>query len=320
MRCLALAQAWQDAGGMTTFAIAEMPEGLRSRLDTNGLTLSRIEATPGSSQDAIEVVAQARQLKAGWIVVDGDRFNSDFLQQVCSNGLRVVLLDDFAERESFSADLIVNPNLGADAELYRLRGSRAQVLTGPRYVLLRREFQQFQERNFDTKGNRVLITMGGSDPENLTPRIAVPLAACADLQLTVVAGAGYPNVDELGALSASNVRVLVDSHNMADLMKESDLAIIAAGGTLWELLSAGCVALSYSRNTVQMRVVQSLAEDGIVVDVGETSRFDPANLVSAVKSLADSNSTRARMASLGRNLVDGLGAARVVEAIQSGAP
>jgi spore coat polysaccharide biosynthesis predicted glycosyltransferase SpsG len=103
---------------------------------------------------------------------------------------------------------------------------------------------------------------------------------------------------------------------MAELMMETDLAIIAAGGTLWELLTLGCTVLSYSRNTVQARVVHSLAAEGIVVDMGDAGGFDPVTLVSAVRGLAGSRSARERMAFLGREIADGLGALRVVEALQ----
>jgi UDP-2,4-diacetamido-2,4,6-trideoxy-beta-L-altropyranose hydrolase len=316
MRCLALAEAWQDTGGSTVFAAAEIPAALESRLTSNGVSLLRIEATPGGAADAAATVACASQARADWIVVDGDRFDSDFLEKLGRTGLRVLRIDDFAGREAFPADLIVNPNLGADSAVYRAKGSGAQVLSGPRYILLRREFHKPHERQFPKQGNRVLVTLGGSDPENLTPRIVSALAGCSDLELTVVAGAGYVNVSDLQELSAPNLRIVVDSQNMASLMMEADIAVIAAGGTLWELISVGCAVLSYSRNAVQMRVVQMLASDGVVVDMGDTAQFDPQKIVTAVGNLGESCSAREEMAGRGRMLVDGLGAARVVEAMQ----
>ena len=76
----------------------------------------------------------------------------------------------------------------------------------------------------------------------------------------------------------------------------------------------GCAVLSYSRNIVQARVVQALAQRGAVIDMGETCHFDPAKLAASVKKLVDSRRARERMTSLGRVLVDGLGSKRVVEA------
>jgi UDP-2,4-diacetamido-2,4,6-trideoxy-beta-L-altropyranose hydrolase len=315
MRCLALAEAWQDAGGSASFLSAELPDALRARITANGIRLVHVDAIPGSSQDAVATAAQARQLQRSWTVVDGDRFPGDFLENLHGAGVRVLLVDDFADRDVFPVDLIVNPNLGVDTQEYRARGSHTQVLVGPKYVLLRREFHRARQRRTDSKGNRVLVTLGGSDPGELTQRIAAALVSCADLQLMLVAGAGYSKVTALQKVSAPNIRVIVDSQNIADLMSESDLAVIAAGGTLWELLSMGCVVLSYARNTVQKRVVRSLAKDGVVVDMGETVDFSAASLVSEVRRLADSQALREQMAARGRRLVDGLGAARVVEAM-----
>ncbi len=317
MRCLALAQAWQSAGGMVSLAVAELPAALLPRVAAEGISLSRIHARPGGREDAGETVAHARRLRADWVVIDGDRFGSDFLGTVRSAGFRVLLIDDFANRESFPADLIVNPNLDEGGEPYRERGAIAPLLMGPSYVLLRREFRQRAEkREIRETGNRILVTLGGSDPENLTPKIANALAHSYDLDITVIAGASFDKATELRKLNASNLRVVFNPPNIAQLMKDCDQAIIAAGGTLWELLSMGCAVLSYSRNIVQARVVQALSHRGVVVDMGQTCHFDAAKLLASVKKLVDSRTGRERMAQLGRTLVDGLGTTRIVEAAQ----
>jgi UDP-2,4-diacetamido-2,4,6-trideoxy-beta-L-altropyranose hydrolase len=317
MRCLALAQAWEDAGGTVSLAAAELPDALLPRVAAEGVSLSRVHATPGGPEDAGETVAQAHRLRADWVVIDGDRFRTGFLKTVRAAGFRVLLIDDFADRESFPADLIVNPNLDDDGEPYRKRGATASLLMGPSYVLLRREFRQrVEKRELRHRGNRILVTLGGSDPENLTPKVAGALAHCSALDITVIAGPGYDRSDELRKLSRSNLRVVFNPPNIAQIMKDSDQAIIAAGGTLWELLSMGCAVLSYSRNIVQASVVQVLSHRGVVVDMGETRNFDPAKLVVSVKDLVESPNGHERMTSLGRTLVDGLGTTRVVEAAQ----
>lgn len=320
MRCLALAQAWQDAGGSANLAAAELPEPLAPMVSAQDISLIPIESVPGGAADASETVDQARRLGADWVVIDGERFRSDFLDTVNAAGFRVLLIDDFADRKPVHVDLIVNPNLSENEGNYRKKGLDGKLLLGSSYTLLRREFRPQTTdggKNGGTRptGNRVLVTLGGSDPENLTPKIAAALAGSADLRVTVVAGPGYDNAVELRKLKASNTELVFNTSNMAQYMKNSDLAIIAAGGTLWELLSMRCVVLSYSRNTVQSRVVAELARRGAVVDMGETRHFDPKKLVRAVTELADSQTTRQHMATLGQSLVDGLGATRVVEAM-----
>jgi UDP-2,4-diacetamido-2,4,6-trideoxy-beta-L-altropyranose hydrolase len=315
MRCLALAQAWQDAGGTATLAEAELPDALLPRVTAEAVSVTRVHAKPGGPEDAAETAALAQRLGADWVVIDGDRFGSDFLEVVRGSGVRVLLIDDLANRESFPADLIVNPNFDEDGEPYRKQGCNARVLAGPTYTLLRREFRQAGEkREIRKTGNRILVTLGGSDPENLTPRIAETLARCSGLEVTVIAGAGYENAEELRKMNANNLRVVFNATNMAQIMQDCDQAVIALGGTLWELLSAGCAVLGYSRNSTQAGIVRVLSDGGMVVDMGETRHFDAEKLAASVKELAASPDARKRMANLGHRLVDGLGAARVVEA------
>ncbi len=317
MRCLALAQAWQAAGGATSLAATELPDALAPRVTSEGVALTWIRAIPGSPADALETLGQARRTGADWVVIDGDRFGSDFLATVRAAGFRVLLIDDFADRESFPADLIVNPDLDDDGHPYRKRGATARLLLGPSYILLRREFRQEIEKDTIRKiGNRILITLGGSDPENLSPEIASALAACPDLEITVIAGAGFNKVEDLRTLEASKLRVIFNPPNMAPFMRDADLAIVVAGGTLWELLSMGCVVLSYSRNIAQARVIQSLSRRGVLIDMGQTDHFESSKLVTSVKELVASGVARQRMTTIGRALVDGRGAARVVEAVQ----
>jgi UDP-2,4-diacetamido-2,4,6-trideoxy-beta-L-altropyranose hydrolase len=320
MRCLALAQAWQDAGGSANLAAAELPEALAPIVAAQGVSLIQTRNLPGGAADAAETVEQARRLGADWVVVDGERFRSDFLGTVKAAGFQVLLIDDFADRKSWDADLIVNPNLDEDERNYRKKGAAGKLLMGPSYTLLRREFRPQRTEggsngSIRSTGHRVLVTLGGSDPENLTPKIAAALATSADLQVTVVAGPGYDKIEELRKLKSNNVELVFSASDMAQIMKNSDLAVIAAGGTLWELFCMRSVVLSYSRNIVQSKVVAELARRGALIDMGETRDFDAQKLLRAVTELAASQATRQRMAALGQSLVDGLGAVRVVEAM-----
>ncbi len=316
MRCLALAEAWQDAGGVAHLASSQIPEALKPIVTGRGVMMSEIASSPGSEEDARETVDCARNLSANWVAIDGDHFGSAFLTRIFDSGIPLVLIDDFANRESLPVHLIVNPTVEEDPTPYLNRRSNAQLMLGPRYILLRREFAKVVDRTaIQNEVVRILITLGGSDPENLTPKIAEALATSKEFHITVVAGPAYGRPEELAKLRASNLCLKSNPPNMKQLMEDSDLAIIAAGGTLWELLSVGCAVLSYSRNAVQASVVAELSRKGAVVDLGDTASFSSTRLLDTVRRLAASRQLRARMAILGKSLVDGRGAVRVVTAM-----
>jgi UDP-2,4-diacetamido-2,4,6-trideoxy-beta-L-altropyranose hydrolase len=322
MRCLALAQAWEDSGGQAVFAIAEAPLGVKQRLTTEGFSVLRVAGLPGSVTDAKTTTALANQLDAAWVVVDGDRFGAAFLTRLHSSGRRILLLDDFADRPAFPAHIVVNPNLGASWRDYRDKVSRHALLLGPSYVFLRREFTSPRtQRTFPESARKILVTLGGSDPENLAPRIAHILAGIPGYEVTVVMGPGYRKSIPSNPKN-HKLRILRNPTNIRQLMETADVAVIAGGGTLWELLYLGCAVLSYARNPVQQRIVEELAEKGAATHLGATQKFDPAVLAISLAEVAKSKTTRIKMAEVGRQIVDGRGALRVLSVMNSfaGAP
>ena len=315
MRCMALAEAWQ--AGRVTFVSGKLPASLHGQLTSGGFSVAEVQATAGTEADAKFTIEAARSRAVEWVVVDGDHFEPDFLRSVQAAGFRVLLVDDFARRESFPADLILNPNLGAAEAPYRRCGARAALCLGESYVLLRREFASWRgQRVFLDEGHKILITFGGSDPDGLTAKIVKVLAEVPDCTVTAVVGPGYADGNELRQLASRQAEVLVNPTNMRKLMEEADLAIIAAGGTLWELLYMGCAVLSYAGNPLQARVITELASRGAVVDLGATADFDHQTLTNAVKKLGRSKLLRERMANIGRQTIDGKGTARVLEAMR----
>jgi UDP-2,4-diacetamido-2,4,6-trideoxy-beta-L-altropyranose hydrolase len=315
MRCLALAQAWQDTGGQASFVIAQSPDGLLRRLRGEGFAIELVRAVPGSSQDAELLVANARAMQACRVVVDGDQFSVEFMQQIRDAGTRTLLIDDFAARVAFPAEIVLNPNFGASETPYRGTGFRGEVLAGEKYVLLRREFKRASDHRdgMARAGTRVLITLGGSDPTTAGPKMLAELAGARDFKFTFVAGAGCQYRRELEGFRSENIAILFEVDDMPALMRQSDMAVIVAGGTLWELLYGGCVVLSYTRNAVQESVISTLASRKIIANMGDIGNFKGSELIGRLRELRESSSARTSMAAAGRALIDGKGAERVVK-------
>jgi len=320
MRCLALAQAWQDAGGRAIFAMADAPLPLRERLLAEKMDIAPIEASPGGGDDARETAELAGRCAASWVVVDGYHFGAAYQAGLKETGLSLLWIDDGGESECYAADIVLNQNVHAERSLYSKHASYTQILLGSRYVMLRREFARWREwkREIAPIARKVLVTMGGSDPDNITSLVvkALRLVKVQGLEAIVVAGSSNPyfeSLQQMAAQSGGVVRLQRTTSNMPELMAWADLAVIAAGGTLWELLYMGCCVLSYARNPVQGRVISDLQRDGLVQNLGDPRNFDEAVLAAAMTKLASSTEDRSRACLLSRQTIDGKGAARICE-------
>lgn len=322
MRCLALAQAWQDMGGHVVFAMAEGTDAVRARILSEKMESIAIEAKAASQDDARHTRELAQRSKADWVALDGYRFGADYRDELKSAGQKLLWLDDEGTDARCSADIILNQNSDASADRYPGREAHTRLFLGTRYALLRREFLTWGDGKKEIPGSarQLLVTMGGSDPDNLTSTVIETLRnVTADgLHATVLAGGSNPHFEflrEAVSNSAGAVRLLASAANMPELMAQADLAIIAGGGTLWELLYMSCPVISFSRNAVQSRILKDLDERGVLRHLGDPRQLVPGMLARAINELAASSERRAAMAEAGRRQVDGEGARRVCEAM-----
>lgn len=266
MRCLALAQAWQDAGGEVTFVSCEMPALLTARLERERCVSVDLSAVAGGPEDAYQTARRARARGAHWVVVDGYQFSAGYYEQLREHGLNVLAIDDTAHLDRYPVALLLNQNLSAREDLYtdRLEAVTPRLL-GPRFSLLRREFRLVSavSRSIAATPRRVLVTFGGADAENFTARILRNLFASADraLEVVVLAGAANPHIGTLRELAAGapfpcEVRVAVA--NVAPVMVWADAAISAAGSTVWELASLRRPALIGAHEANQLAGLEAL--------------------------------------------------------------
>ena len=273
MRCVALAQAWQDGGGRAVFAMADTTTGIQARLAAESCGVRSVSCAAGSEQDSAQTIALAREVAAEWIVVDGYQFNADYQHALKTAGFKVLFLDDYGHAAHYSADLVLNQNAYAEEKLYAAREFYARLLLGPGYCLLRREFSSWRtwKREIAPLGRKVLVTMGGSDPDNFTATVIEGLRQLNNVATTVVVGGSNPHFESLQRMasqSGEHFRLMTSVANMADLMAWADLAVSGAGSTCWEmcLLQLPMMLIDLADN--QKPIAHVLEASGAAVHLG----------------------------------------------------
>jgi len=315
MRCLALAQAWQDAGGSTVFVAAEITPSVQDRLQSELVEVVRITTEVGSREDSDQTIRLAAKYQATWLVVDGYRFGAAYQSGVKATGLKLLLVDDRGSPGGYAADIILDQYPRKSDNSSKQGQSVGRFLLGPKYILLRREFREWLhwDRPIPEKGGRILIAMGGSDPDklSLTALRAVADGEIGSFEITIVVGGSNAQATLLqqeATKAKVPVRFLSNSKNMPEVLANSDVAIIAAGATLGEALFMRCAVLSYARNAVQQGILDDLGGEGAVIPV----RGGGENLPELLRQVANSKECRAQFSSKGRQIVDGRGAERIV--------
>jgi UDP-2,4-diacetamido-2,4,6-trideoxy-beta-L-altropyranose hydrolase len=318
MRCLALAQAWQEAGGRAVFAMAEATPAIDARLQRENVEVTRLKAEPGSADDVQETIALARGKRASWVVVDGYGFGADYQSGLKHAGLKVLFIDDNGHAEHYSSNLVLNQNAYASDEPYRSREQSTKLLLGPRFALLRREFSAWREwkREIPVVARNVLVTMGGSDPDNFTNRVIDGLCGIAGegLQIRVLAGGSNPRAASLEGLTGgeNSIQVVTDATDMPEQMSWADLAVAGAGSTCLEMCFMGLPALLIDLAENQTPIAIELARRGTARHLGGSKSVTPDMVAAETRRVLASEAERHTMSQRGRQLVDGAGAERVV--------
>jgi UDP-2,4-diacetamido-2,4,6-trideoxy-beta-L-altropyranose hydrolase len=318
MRCLALAQAWQDSGGRAVFAVAEATTAVEERLQRESMGVTRLKAEPGSADDLQQTIALARGKQASWIVVDGYRFGADYQSGLKYAVLKVLFIDDNGHAEHYSSNLVLNQNAYANDELYRSREHATKLLLGPRFALLRREFSAWRgwKRETPVIARKVLVTMGGSDPDNFTSKVVDGLSAITaeNLQIRVLAGGSNPHIASLEELAGgeNSIQVVRDATDMPEQMSWADLAVAGAGSTCLEICFMGLPALLIDLAENQTPIANELARRGTARHLGSLKTVTPDLVAAETRRVLASEAERRTMSQRGRELVDGAGAGRVV--------
>ena len=270
MRCLALAQAWQEAGGDVTFACVALPAQLRQRLESERCRVEMIEAVPGTARDARSLLSIAGEMGARAIVLDGYRLGTNFQRSVRTEGRPVMVIDDDGCHGRYCADIILNPNPHAAPVLYARRSPSGRLLLGSRHLLLRREFRQCKpRRRFPGTARRVLVMVGGTGIGSAIARTLRSVAAVVRQGIEVLvispnATDGDTIIRLAGNLSG-RLEFVVDPPNLAQRMAWADVAVTAAGSTVWELLSLGVPTLAFPISANQRLIAKRLREEGLAV-------------------------------------------------------
>lgn len=322
MRCMALAQACLDAGKMGIFVMAKEAPALESRIKSQGMEVIHLSVSSGSTEDAKETASIAKNSGASWVVVDGYDFGAEYQRIIKDSGMNLLFVDDYGHTNHYYADIVLNQNVYASEDLYANREPNTELLLGSDYMLLRQEFWQWQgwRRETPTIAHKVLVTMGGSDPDNVTLKViqALQQVEVEGLEAVVVAGASNPHDEQL-QLAIQDLRFPIrlekNVTNMPDLMAWADVAISAGGSTSWELAFMGVPSIILIVAAHQQSSVETLSKMGVFINLGWYEDVSPTEIADALAKFLVEAKNRSQMAQIGQQLVDGKGASRVLSQI-----
>lgn len=329
MRCIALATEVGSRGVKPVFVTRAIDSGVKKVVNSSGFRLEEIPPDAGLDLDCTMTRQIAADHGAKTIFTDICHRQS----QANPEGLKRYhesLASDFftvafgcEETLELPADVVVIPYVGiSDADQPASDGQ--VVLLGPSYFPFRIEFIAASKaaRTISHQGNRVLITVGGSDDQHLTSTALQAVCSLADpnLSLKVVLGAGFSGklkreVEDIAQQGVGSLELLEHRADLAEVMLWADLAIIGDGLTKYEAAVTGTPSIMLCRPDRKVSINQEFAQLGSTVYLGYGRPLETALIAQQVERLLGDATLRNQMSQRGKALVDGRGIDRIIAQI-----
>ena len=322
MRCLTLAQTLQNKGAEVQFICRKHKGNLIDKICSTGFHTFELELTDekevdnklaytsclGATQqkDVDECINILKDKKTDWLIVDHYSLDEYWQKSLKPYYKKLMVIDDLADRQ-FDCDILLNQNLGSTKEQYKNRVPKScELLLGCEYALLRPEFsklrgQALEKRKKTKEIKNILISMGGG--EN---KIIYDILKQLDSRFNVVVVLGKNflfNKKVQSYVDGKNIKIIMETDNMAKLMLDADLAIGAGGSTSWERCCLGLPTIVFMIADNQREVVKNLEQLGAVI-VAENLKEDLQLIMRDIDLWK-------RMSNKAQEICDGLGVHRI---------
>lgn len=244
----------------------------------NGFKTHTLKSLSGNMTEEIpELLNLAETLKPMGIIVDSYGVDENYLRSIKKDCF-VMYVDDLAAWP-YPVDYLLNYNIYAEEETYRklYKGSGVEMpklFLGPKYALLRKQFQGIRRICIRDHVKNIFISAGGSDPEGITLKTIKGIMndqRWNGVNFHFIVGLLNPDYEAIVKLSDSieNIIIHYNVSNMAELMCSCDVAVSAAGSTLYELCACGVPTLTYVLADNQIDGAKCFARKEIMINLGD---------------------------------------------------
>ncbi|NDV23203.1 acylneuraminate cytidylyltransferase [Desulfovibrio sp. JC022] len=306
-RCLAIAAALRDGFGRDSVFGFRGDQAAEEKINAAGfrtITVEDFEQWEFGQESAVVLDLRIP-------------LSSSFFQRAETADKLLVSIDDPTPNR-VHCDLVFYPPVPQFHEL-DWSGFKGTIHRGWEFIPLRKEFrlaQKPKERFFPPK---ILITMGGSDPHNLTLKILQALkSVTGDWQAEVVIGPMLNNLDKINKITVDHgkrVKLLHDIKDMSLPMQRADAAIASFGMTAYELAACGIPQMLLCLSEDHARSASALHASGAAVSLGKFDRISDRKLSAELQNFISGQDSLKSMTAKAAGLGIGQGAINIASLI-----
>ncbi len=264
--------------------------------------------------EKIEIKNIIKNYNTDVIITDSYNINEEYLLFLKSLSRYLVSIDDNYLFD-YPSDIVINPNIYAEKKRYTKKASK--YLLGGQYCILRDEFRESSHKNIKVKAENILITMGGTDVNNVTPFIIKAIKKIHGININVIVGKGFENKElvEESCKNNQNINLIYNPKDMRILMESADICISSGGSTLYELASLGVPTLFVIQADNQLRLAEYMEKNQIMVNLGWYYNLKEKAVLDEIINIIDNQGIRLKLSADSKKIINVDGVKNIVKKI-----
>lgn len=251
-------------------------------------------------------------------VLDMREYGEKLSKNLFENNLKHVLFDDAWCKRAY-ANIIFNGTNVKEYHNYEIVNENSRLCLGVNYWIIDKNFKTYAKKPSSIKPKKIfsiVISMGGSDPYNLTTIVVKSLMKIPNLHLLIVVGSFFSHKNLLKELIKFNPKISL--HESPDkiwkIFSKADLAISNGGNTLFELTCMGVPTICIPMVKHEIKYTQEFSSKNCTLNL-KLREKNHSKIRSGVIELLENTQLRKTMSIHSQKTIDGKGLNRVLNKI-----
>ena len=238
----------------------------------------------------------------------------------------IVILDT-QKIDKYDVDNVINFSIFQNKTDYIENPYRTKYYTGPNYFILSEKIKDFSKCTAKKEVGNIFINQGGSDPFGITCKILEFLLSAKDkfhrFNFHIIIGGALKkrNMNQLKKVRKKLSDNFIFYNNipiekMFEIMSICDLAITAAGNTLYELAYLGIPVIIIGHHKRHDAVANIFQQKKCALNLGIGTFLEKEDFLNSFQILVGDYSLRKNYSENSKKLIDGKGLERVTRIIK----
>ena len=313
----ALAHLFSERGGAPYIWVnSEAPYALLEGLPFSVATIPNFQSY---NLESLALNIRAKHIRT--VVTNFRAIQNEQVLVLKKHDIPVLCIDEWGRRH-LDCDAVVNNSPITAYHAYTSTASEFKRCVGVSYLALSEDYQSIHETPRCHRGliRSICISMGGVDRTGATIRLVSSILRYrTGIDVHVILGSGFAYRQAFEDLLASTASASVVVHenlpSLAQRFFDCDVGFTAGGNTLAELACVGTPAVVASEDPHEDEQGQAFERMGFGQWIGRGNEIDVERVHKALAQLEDANQ-RNRQCQIGKSLVDGKGASRILDVIE----